>query len=191
MGTCASADDSSKDIEINRELAQDRQNDLRVLKLLFWELVSGSGKSTLFKQLRTLRGDGFEEKEKDGFKIHIWHQIVEQVKRLISGFAELKEKDQTKFGKFEVERIFFFLLLPLELFFFLKKKKKTTKFLEGLETDAEVSKEIADAIATLWKEDAMKATFEERAALKLDDTSEYFFNEIARIGEKNYMPTER
>merc|ERR1719481_1733882 len=50
-----------------------------------------SFKSTFFKQLQTIHGHGFSDKDRISFKNHVYHQIIEQMKRIISRAEEFSE----------------------------------------------------------------------------------------------------
>jgi len=55
----------------------------------------------------------------------------------------------------------------------------------------DVNDEVAGAVEILWKEEVVKAAFGERAKLKVDDSSEYFFDEVKRISVRGYVPTDK
>eukprot|EP01084_Bolivina_argentea_P144650 253728_1 len=76
---CISEEQQKEDKRLGKELQDEKRKDQSVKKLLF--LGSGdSGKSTLFKQLRTLHGTGYADKDRLQFKDHIFAQIVEQMR---------------------------------------------------------------------------------------------------------------
>ncbi|ETO34667.1 guanine nucleotide binding protein (G protein), q polypeptide [Reticulomyxa filosa] len=197
MGCCSSSEDLRSNTQVSKELNQDKKIDANVKKLLFlgseekannnrhdvtskkkklkmWD-IGGSGKSTLFKQLRTIHGQGFQDKDRQGFKDHIYSQIIEQMKELVNAFEDLKDEDPDKFGNLKIS----------------DEGQPAAEFMESVRGDMDVNDEVADAVELLWKEEAIKATFGERARLKVDDSSEYFFNEVRRIAVRGYVPTDK
>jgi len=174
MGNCAGSDDSKNNTQVTKELVQDKAVDASVRKLLFLG-SGGSGKSTLFKQLRTIHGDGFQEKDRQSYKEHIFTQVIEQMKILVLAFSELKEDGEDKFENLKLS----------------EEGEAAAEFMESASGDMELNEELVGAIETLWKEEAIKATFGERAKLKVDDSSEYFFEQVRRIAPKDYMPNDK
>ena len=54
-----------------------------------------------------------------------------------------------------------------------------------------VNAEVAAHIETLWREDAIRQIYKNRAIYHIDDSSAYFFEHIARIGDlEHYLPTD-
>ena len=80
---------------MGKELAQERKVDGSVKKLLFLG-SGGSGKSTLFKQLRSLHGAGFGDKDRLQFKEHIYAQITEQMRLVIECIEVWNEDAEEK-----------------------------------------------------------------------------------------------
>jgi len=50
--------------------------------------------------------------------------------------------------------------------------------------------EIAEACKTLWSDPAIKHIYDERATMKIDDTSNYFWDKIDEIKSAQYVPDE-
>jgi len=174
MGCCGSSDDLKSNSQVSKELLHDKKVDVNVKKLLFLG-SGGSGKSTLFKQLRSIHGAGFQDKDRQGYKDHIYSQIIEQMKQLISALDDLAEEDPSKFGNLKLT----------------EAGEAAAESMDSVRGDMDVNDEVAEAVETLWKEEALKVAFGERARLKVDDSSEYFFNEVRRIAVRGYVPTDR
>jgi len=174
MGSCTPRHERlEEDFQVSKELESDKMKDLRVMKLLFLG-SGGSGKSTFFKQLKTVHGEGFEEQDKIQYRENVYLQVIEQMKQLVEGLETLKETEESKFGKLEIT----------------EEGKKAFEIINGIEIDYTVDEDVASAIEILWKEKALKAAFEERAKLKVEDSSEYFFENVRRIAKKDYSPTQ-
>lgn len=52
------------------------------------------------------------------------------------------------------------------------------------------TEQLGKNIADLWEDPGIKKTFEKRNEFQLDDSSAYFFNNLNRINQPNYIPTE-
>ena len=58
-------------------------------------------------------------------------------------------------------------------------------------SDIDVDENVANNIELLWKEEAVQTIFDQRARLKIDDSSSYFFDEVRRIAARSYIPTDK
>jgi len=171
MGCCASDENSKKDKDLKRELARDARADEKVKKLLFLG-SGGSGKSTLFKQLRSLHGAGFGDKDRMQFKEHIFAQITEQM-RLVLECIEMVNEDVDE--KMELSSD--------------GDEAKVRLFSHA--SSSNISEDIAEAIKTLWKEEAVKQIYDQRALMKIEDSSAYFWDSIDRVTEAGFIPNDK
>ena len=48
--------------------------------------------------------------------------------------------------------------------------------------------EIASAIEILWKEDAVRQIYKERAFYKIEDSCAYFWDRVRTVAEPDYLP---
>ena len=85
----------------NKALADEKRQDASVKKLLFLG-SGGSGKSTLFKQLRTLHGTGYLDKDRMQFKDHIFAQIVEQMRLCLECIEMLREDEPDEYKEIQL-----------------------------------------------------------------------------------------
>ena len=173
MGCCASEVDAENK-QINKGLNNDLKKDKYVKKLLFLG-SGGSGKSTIFKSWRTIYGEGFKDKDRLQFKDHIYAQIIEQMNAIIESYEELKEENYDEFGHLQLSTA----------------GQEAAQYIDYLRVEMDVDENVAKNIEILWKESAVREIFEHRAALRLDDSSSYFFDEVRRIAKKSYIPTDK
>jgi len=174
MGCCSSDETKKKSNAVGRELAREKKADQSVKKLLFLG-SGGSGKSTLFKQLRSLHGAGFGDKDRLQFKEHIFAQITEQM-RLVLECIEMVNEEQEEDEK------------GLEL----SSEGEDAKLkLLGHATSTQLTPEIAEVIKTLWKEEAVKQIYDQRALMKIEDSSAYFWNSVDRVVDGGFIPNDR
>jgi len=54
-----------------------------------------------------------------------------------------------------------------------------------------ITKEIADAVTNLWVDNAIKQTFARSSEYQLNDSTQYYFDNIVRISAPNYIPSEQ
>ena len=76
--------------QIDEELRRERiaLQHMRGPKILL--LGSGdSGKTTVLKQMKILHGDGFDEKERDAFRVRIYDNILDSMKALVYALETL------------------------------------------------------------------------------------------------------
>ena len=138
-------------------------------------MVQANPRYLYFKVLRKLHGEGFLDKDRLGFKDHIYSQVIEQMKEIVDCYEELKEEEPEDFGHLQLS----------------EKGEKAAKFIDYIRNDMDVDANVAENVEILWKEPAVKEIFEERARLKLDDSSDYFFENVQRVAKKEYIPTDK
>ena len=120
-------------------------------------------------------GTGFSDEDRSSYRNHIYGQIIEQMKELMLNVEEL-------LGTLE------FSDLKLS-----EDAKIHQRYINNIRGDSDVTNEIANAIESLWnKEEAVRAVFRIRERLNhIEDSSEYFFNEVRRIATKPYTPNDK
>ena len=64
-------------------------------------------------------------------------------------------------------------------------------FITDLPPNSEVTPDVAQAIEMLWKDKEIKKAFHKRTNLGIVDSADYFFNEISRIAQPEYMPLKK
>ena len=50
---------------------------------------------------------------------------------------------------------------------------------------------MAEVIKTLWVETAVKQIYDQRALMKIEDSSAYFWDEVDRVVDENFIPNDR
>lgn len=93
--------------------------------------------------------------------------------------------------------IFHSISFPKNITFFKNAYKQITAenavlFIHSLSLREIIDPEIAQNVEILWSEPALKAVYEERAILHIDDSINYFLDDIQRIGSfrEDYIPTD-
>lgn len=65
------------------------------------------------------------------------------------------------------------------------------KFITELNTDVDITMDVANKIKTLWADPGIQWTYEQRANFQLLDSAEYFFKRLDIIGADDYLPDEQ
>jgi len=125
MGLCASSgmteeeakkarEEAARSKEIDQQNVRDLQEDSRVCKLLL--LGAGeSGKSTLFKQISTIYGEGFTQKQLNQYLPSIHQLTITSMKILVDQSIHLHERFNTMTSSDVKESVDFFRALPDEV----------------------------------------------------------------------------
>uniref|UniRef100_A0A6B2L974 Uncharacterized protein n=1 Tax=Arcella intermedia TaxID=1963864 RepID=A0A6B2L974_9EUKA len=131
--------------------------------------IGESGKSTIFKQFKIVQSNGgFNEEEKKAFISVVHYQCTSQIRTLIENAEKLGEE----MGE---------------------KGKKAVAMMNDLYPSDQVvvNKELADLIEVIWNDEGIRKTYEARGKkFLLNDCADYFFNNIQRFAENNYIPNE-
>eukprot|EP00486_Rosalina_sp_Unknown_P015059 CAMPEP_0201595554 /NCGR_PEP_ID=MMETSP0190_2-20130828/192519_1 /ASSEMBLY_ACC=CAM_ASM_000263 /TAXON_ID=37353 /ORGANISM="Rosalina sp." /LENGTH=169 /DNA_ID=CAMNT_0048055581 /DNA_START=96 /DNA_END=602 /DNA_ORIENTATION=- len=169
MGQCMSSDpDSKENNDINKTIQKDKSKDKYVKKLLFLG-SGGSGKSTLFKQLRTIHGSGWSREDRMTFIDHIHAQIIEQMKLGLEciEFPGDDDDDYNAGQESEAKKQDAFAQLSSEA-------QQAVNVVQSVK-DPKLTEEVAAACKTLWAEPAIKEIYDQRAIMKIEDSSAYFW----------------
>ncbi|KAL9645624.1 hypothetical protein ABK040_015840 [Willaertia magna] len=131
-----------------------------------------SGKSTIFKQMRLIYNNGFTYDEKMKIRPMIYENILRNIMVLIAATRTLQEEFENESNKEKAEKI------------------------EGLEQKLLLNAEkvwdtdLANDIAELWKDGAIQKAMQKRSLFQVEDSAGYYFENMARIGAENYVPSE-
>eukprot|EP00484_Ammonia_sp_Unknown_P028915 CAMPEP_0197050434 /NCGR_PEP_ID=MMETSP1384-20130603/25313_1 /TAXON_ID=29189 /ORGANISM="Ammonia sp." /LENGTH=415 /DNA_ID=CAMNT_0042482829 /DNA_START=26 /DNA_END=1273 /DNA_ORIENTATION=- len=216
MGSCASASGGSSNEKqltslINKELDSDKVTITKHKKILFLG-SGGTGKSTVFKQLRNIHGEGFGEKDREDFLVHIHSQIVNEMKTAIEVFIayhqrrQQREKQERKEAE-EEKQAGDAAAAPLDM-----QEEDELLLYDRIELEAadisnvqqaellrkytystakrNIDDEVFDAIATLWSEPAIKEIYDKRNITRLETSSAHFWNRLDEIRDAKYLPSD-
>ncbi|KAJ6226751.1 guanine nucleotide-binding protein g(o) subunit alpha [Anaeramoeba flamelloides] len=167
MGTKGSKKkrEKKRNKKIEKSLEETQKKQSKELRLLL--LGTGdSGKSTFVKQFQILYKDGFSKNKIQSYKVVIRCVLKNSLKQLI-------EANKT---------------LETEL------KKKNVKLGEDylknfLPRDSSVSKKQLKIIQTLWSDPAIKNAWNLRDNFQIPDNSDYFLDNVERIFDATYSPS--
>merc|ERR1719491_1644826 len=158
---------------VNAEINLSKKAAARDHKLLLLGPGS-SGKSTFFKQLCKIHNQGYQRQELEQARQNIFDCLIDQMKQLLEMcYAHIENHDDgyTLDGAaFEAA-----------------KQLSSPKIPRG---GIEITPEIAGLITALWSHPAIKLTFEKRTNLGVVDSAPHFFEDIDRIANDDYQPTD-
>jgi len=151
--------------EAKKVLAKDEEADQKIIKMLL--LGAGeSGKSTIFKQMKIINKDGYSKKEKMEFIGIVHSNTVQSMDTLMLAFDKLgmeRPSDlQAKYDEFNT-------------------KKEAEK----------LDPELALVIKAMWEHASTKTVFERKSEYQLNDSADYYFNDVERISTEDYCPSEQ
>lgn len=158
----------SKDLE--RELVKQNLADRQINKLLL--LGAGeSGKSTLFKQMTSIYGKGWDEKERKSFYPAICNNAINSMRTLIEQSEKLAASgEQTQMSPALEGSKQFILELP--------------------------SADVLDAntgqhLKSLWADPGIQRAYLLRSRFQLIDSAGYFLDKIDTLVQPNFVPSEQ
>uniref|UniRef100_A0A3B3ZGC8 Guanine nucleotide-binding protein subunit alpha n=1 Tax=Periophthalmus magnuspinnatus TaxID=409849 RepID=A0A3B3ZGC8_9GOBI len=147
--------------EIERQLRRDKKNARREFKLLL--LGTGeSGKSTFIKQMRIIHGRGYSEEDRRDFTRLVYQNIFTAIQTIIQAMNILR--------------------IP---YMFEDNKVLSSVSVNGF------SKLHLDAIKSLWSDPGVQECYHRRREYQLSDSTKYYLNNLDRIGDPAYVPTQQ
>eukprot|EP01083_Nonionella_stella_P066221 174185_1 len=171
MGACCSVDENTKDID--SKMAAENTKEARTSKILFLG-PGGSGKSTIFKQLQWLHLGGFTLEDSLALIRTIHIQVITQMQNVIE-YYESKDDNQT----YEND---------------VKLQNAINTVVAHTDYEQPLNEALADAIQYIWKKHPLiQNVFNDLDILRhhtLDESTEHFWNDMDRIKNPKYIPSE-
>ncbi|KAK3708046.1 Guanine nucleotide-binding protein alpha-2 subunit [Vermiconidia calcicola] len=176
MGNCGSStggheegDQKKRSQAIDRGLEEDSKKLRRECKILL--LGSGeSGKSTIVKQMKIIHQNGYTVDELALYRHTIYKNVIDCAKALIGAMRQFEVEVENPENKENSEYIMEYAVDP-----------DPQKALEP---------KVGDAITAIWNDPCVPKIFDHSSEFYLMDSAPYFFDEVKRIAEAEYIPTE-
>eukprot|EP01084_Bolivina_argentea_P282275 483139_1 len=181
MGNCCQTDATTR--ELDKKMKEQEEIEENTAKILFLG-SGGGGKSTIFKQLGHIYEGSYNVKFDIRLKQKIYCQVIEQMQIAIKictnqgTISETMDPDDDD-------------------------NKHKTKTIESIETiqnhshsemyDVSVPDIVLDAVQFIWNNCTALHTLMEDMSFKhkiLEETTVYFWNDIERIKQSNYVPND-
>ncbi|XP_075252880.1 guanine nucleotide-binding protein G(o) subunit alpha-like [Convolutriloba macropyga] len=155
---------------IERGLKEDATLAAKDIKLLL--LGAGeSGKSTIVKQLKIIHMDGYTEEESRQYRAVVYSNTIQSMVAMLRAMETLgidygdpKREDDAKM-----------------IFDIVSRMEDTEAF----------TQEVKDALSRLWTDSGIQVCFSRSNEYQLNDSAKYFLDDLDRIGEPDYLPTEQ
>ena len=169
MGACGSSmtpeerEAKRRSRALERRMSLDNNVEEEKIKLLL--LGAGeSGKSTILKQMRIMYGDKMGEKELKTFVSIVRSNCLSSMVLAVNSAPDIAAvvEDDVSADK-----------------------------IKGLDYTSEYTPEIASAIKNLWADPGIKKVFENKAKFQLNDSAEYWFENLDRISAPDYVPSQQ
>ncbi|CAI5453693.1 unnamed protein product [Caenorhabditis angaria] len=173
MGLCQSEEEKvgqNKSRQIDKEIKQLQNAEERTVKLLL--LGAGEcGKSTILKQMRILHNNKYSDDEIEQQKRIVYDNTVSAMQALLRAMAKYNVSFEDSSRESDAKVI--------------ADVMKQAKEHEGIHT------ELKNALINLWNDKEVKMLYEsKRLELHLHENSQFFFDNVERIAEKDYKPTD-
>jgi len=179
FGSEEQVEQNGKSREIDKKIQGDRKIDEKIVKLLL--LGSGeSGKSTFIKQLKIIKGEGFDDKLRDEYVVVIRSNLLSITRSILAAMGVL----YIEFGSEE-------------------GKAASTKILNVInESDSGVADElliinpsalqaVSESIVTLWSDEGVRACYKRSKEYQLMDSAKYYLDKTSEICDPSFRPSDQ
>jgi len=165
-------DEQRTSLKVDRILESEHQNLSKVIKLLL--LGSGdSGKSTINKQLKIIHHKGYNARELEGFKEFVYANTLTSIIQLVNAMKLLN--------------------IEYEKMNNIEKGKKISKvtLTEVVTKSKELLPLLWTDIKDLWEDKGIQIAYEQGGKFNLLDSAKYFLDQLERISNPRYNPTQQ
>ncbi|KAI4151025.1 MAG: hypothetical protein LQ340_003737 [Diploschistes diacapsis] len=155
--------------EIETQLRKDRMSQRNEIKMLL--LGAGeSGKSTILKQMKLIHEGSYSRDEKDSFKEIIFSNTVQSMRVILEAMETLELPLDDQRAEYHVQTI----------------------FMQPTQIEGEcLPPEVGNAIDALWKDVGVQSCFKRSREYQLNDSAKYYFDNITRIAQPDYLPNDQ
>ncbi|XP_068443746.1 guanine nucleotide-binding protein G(q) subunit alpha-like isoform X2 [Clinocottus analis] len=126
-----------------------------------------SGKSTLVKQMRIIHGCGYSDEDKKDFVQLIYHNVFTAMQTLIQAMD------------------------ALQIAYKHEHNEANAGVVRAVEVTTLIRDSHVDAIRSLWSDPGIKECHGLKRKYQLSDSADYFLDNIHRIFETFYLPTQQ
>lgn len=155
--------------EIEEQLKKAKSEQRNEIKMLL--LGAGeSGKSTILKQMKLIHEGGYSRDERESFKEIIFSNTVQSMRVILEAMESLELPLSDTKAEYHVQTIF---MQPAQI--------------EG----DNLPPEVGSAISALWKDTGVQDCFKRSREYQLNDSARYYFDNIDRITQPDYMPNDQ
>lgn len=127
-----------------------------------------SGKSTIFKQMRVLFGAPLTEEEKNQITPVVYSNTISSMKMLAQAVSQMGYEEEVA-----------------------EENKDQFALIMSTDDEGEINNEIGQAIQSLWKDPGVLLAWKRRAEFQIVESVKYYFNEIGRIMQDDYVANQQ
>ncbi|KAI9277057.1 heterotrimeric G-protein alpha subunit (G-alpha, GPA2) [Phascolomyces articulosus] len=166
MGNSHSANKSKA---IDKQIKHDQKRLNREVKILL--LGAGdSGKSTVLKQMRLIHASGFSAAEREAFRLVIFGNILSAMQSLLESMHEMQ-----------------FTLEKQSNWAYISLFESLPMVKHGMPYPSEY----LQPLKSLWQDSGIQETFRKGHTFALNDNVQFFYNELDRVFQLDYVPTDQ
>ncbi|KAI6225710.1 Guanine nucleotide-binding proteinG(O) subunit alpha [Aphelenchoides besseyi] len=155
---------------IEKNLKEDGIQAAKDIKLLL--LGAGeSGKSTIVKQMKIIHESGFTAEDYKQYKPVVYSNTVQSLVAILRAMGNLS----VPFGQTERE----------------SDAKLVMDVVARMEDTEPFSDDLLYAMKRLWADSGVQECFNRSNEYQLNDSAKYFLDDLDRLGQPNYQPTEQ
>ncbi|KAL6475270.1 LOW QUALITY PROTEIN: guanine nucleotide-binding protein subunit alpha-13a [Colossoma macropomum] len=165
-----------KSKEIDRCISREKTFVKRLVKILL--LGAGeSGKSTFLKQMRIIHGQDFDQRAKEEFRATIYSNVIKGVRVLVDAREKLHIPwgDPSNQAHGEVMMGF---------------DTRSSMMAQGI-VETKVFLHYLPSIRALWADSGIQSAYDRRREFQLGESVKYFLDDMDRIGQQDYLPTQQ
>ncbi|GAV06802.1 hypothetical protein RvY_16729 [Ramazzottius varieornatus] len=174
MGCTVSQEERAAQIRtkgIEKQLREDKLQADRDIKLLL--LGAGeSGKSTIVKQMKIIHESGFTAEDCKQYKPVVYSNTTQSMAAILRAMATLN----IPAGRGEQ---------------FRADTQQVMDTIARMEDVEPFSDDLLAAMKRLWADPAVQESFSRSNEYQLNDSAKYFLDDLDRLGQKDYSPTEQ
>lgn len=191
-------DESQQTKTIDTQIEKDKETMSREVKLLL--LGAGdSGKSTILRQMKLIHNQGYTKAEIQLYKDVIFSNVVQSMKAILDALPILGiELESPEKMKPYIDALIEFDRKGESSNFgngTLERSNTVSNYPDNINSSSNNSNSlphnIVVAIQELWKDEGIKQAYGRSNEYQLIDSAGYFFQEIERLGELDYKPSDQ
>ncbi|GAA5880085.1 hypothetical protein JCM8547_003546 [Rhodosporidiobolus lusitaniae] len=165
------AQQANQSRRIDEELKKARQEEAQTVKALL--LGAGeSGKSTILKQMRLFYSHPYSQEERENYKEIVFSNSLQSMQAVLRGADVVS------------------ISLPSSLYPHADLILHTDPEQAADPHTGDMDVKVRDAIVALWEAQETKEIVKKAAKFQLNDSAEYFFDAMPRLGLPSYIPTD-
>ena len=172
MGCTLSAEDkqaAERSKQIDKQLRVEGERASREVKLLL--LGAGeSGKSTIVKQMKIIHESGYSSDECLQYRPVVFSNTIQSMIAIVRAMGKLKIEFGDGGCTEDARKLF---------------------HVAGQGEDGDFTPDVVAVLKKLWADSGVQACFKRAREYQLNDSAPYYLNELDRLGNPNYVPTQQ